>query len=406
MVSGPSRDGADAGSDDDGVTTIDDRGAHRDRRSRANPGAVGEPDNGSTSELASAEDPSGSAAAGSDQQGVEGSGDAPATPDTVPADDPDEGLGPSGDVSCVDEAPTSSRFSLDWRPPALPPNGTVVYLEWSGTSGADSRTFTLANSEMKGQSGPDWFRLALQGDEQWSTEFAPAAGQVLGCGGWAVSAPEEPPILKVWPSQTGCAPTGEGGFVVDSYRVVDGGFSDIEIRFSREGCGRRLWGYVRYDADDPTLPPAPVAASGFGWSPPAGVVPATGDYLYVDSTAGDYIGQGATELFTSPTSTFDWTWSPGALSLKVQAADAYWRMSAVAPLRHDDFMVGWYRDLARAAFSNPAEGGIDVSAVNRGCNTLLGQFVIDRFDLDVVEGRFEQRCDHGPPLYGAFRDVR
>jgi hypothetical protein len=67
---------------------------------------------------------------------------------------------------------------------------------------------------------------------------------------------------------------------------------------------------------------------------------------------------------------------------------------------------GYYSDLKRYPFHNPAKGGLSWSGQGRGCNTLQGWFAIDRVIytngiLTALDLRFEQRCDGGAPLHGA-----
>ena len=393
-----SRDPGPREQNDAEVDTVDDRFDRWNVRAEggADPATTeDEPETGGGSTSAGEPDPAAAPAEGR-------------SPDSVApvADDgrqPAGGPHPSTPDPCAVEA-TDPAYELDWQPPSLPASGTVVYVEWTGTSGSTSRTFTLADSLVQPTSTEGSFRVAVSSNESWYLEFAPDEGPLV-CGGWQVVDAPEPPILRVDGLSSGCSPTGPGGFVVDSYDYAGDHFSDIEIRFSREGCGTVMRGYLRYDATDPTRPPPPVSAAGFGWSPPEGATPTTGDFLYVQSSAGDYVGQGATTLYTPANSTFRWTWTPRSLWLRVQGSDTYWDLSAHAPRGHESFMEGWYRDLTRTG-SQPALGGIDVSSTHRGCNTVLGQLVIDRFETDLVEGRLEQRCDGDPPLYAAFRDER
>jgi hypothetical protein len=69
---------------------------------------------------------------------------------------------------------------------------------------------------------------------------------------------------------------------------------------------------------------------------------------------------------------------------------------------------GYYGNLSRYPFHNPAKGGLDWSGNGRGCNTLTGWFAIDSVTytgttLTQIDLRFEQHCEGGTPaLHGAI----
>jgi hypothetical protein len=160
------------------------------------------------------------------------------------------------------------------------------------------------------------------------------------------------------------------------------------------------------------MPPPPGDAADFPWSPPPGAVPATGDYLYFESSPGDFIGQGRTELYTVPASTLAITEASGVVRLRVDRDDSWWELRVTGPDAQWLLLPGLYADLGRYPFHNPVEGGLDLSGEGRGCNRLAGAFAVDQVTyendwLQSVEIRFVQRCEEtGPPLYGAMRWTR
>ena len=71
-------------------------------------------------------------------------------------------------------------------------------------------------------------------------------------------------------------------------------------------------------------------------------------------------------------------------------------------------VAGYYGNVQRYPFHNPAKGGLSWSGQGRGCNTLTGWFMVDkaRYELGTLvelELRFEQRCDNMAPLRGKMR---
>ena len=71
--------------------------------------------------------------------------------------------------------------------------------------------------------------------------------------------------------------------------------------------------------------------------------------------------------------------------------------------------LGYYGDLQRYPFHNPARGGLTWFGEGRGCNTLTGWFVVDSITyagdvLTAIELRFEQHCEGAAPaLNGSLR---
>jgi hypothetical protein len=203
----------------------------------------------------------------------------------------------------------------------------------------------------------------------------------------------------------------DGRFIVDQVSYGAGGvLSTLTARFGQrcEGSGPELLGYFRYDAADPTVPPPPGDPAAFAWHPPAGAVPATGNYLYFESTPGDYIGQGQTQLYTEPTATFTPDWGGSMVQLFVNAPGG-WSADFKGQDQQPRLTVGLYENVRRYPFHNPTKGGLDFSGMGRGCNQLLGTFAVDAISYDAtgqlqsVSIRFVQRCElTGPPLYGAM----
>jgi len=72
------------------------------------------------------------------------------------------------------------------------------------------------------------------------------------------------------------------------------------------------------------------------------------------------------------------------------------------------FETGYYAGLRRYPFHNPAKGGLAWFGEGRGCNSLMGWFVVDRVtysvsNLTALDLRFEQLCEGSTaPLHGAI----
>lgn len=174
----------------------------------------------------------------------------------------------------------------------------------------------------------------------------------------------------------------------------------IDLRFEQhcENGAPALRGTIHWRSDDPTSPPGPINPVPAGvWRPAPGATPPAGDYVYLTSDAGDYIGAGQTITYTPTNATIGVSASGGHLSVTVDGADWWFgdfqTMNTISRLQ-----PGYYGDLRRFPFHNPVKGGLNWSGEGRGCNTLVGWFAVDRATytngtLTGLDLRFEQHCE-------------
>jgi VCBS repeat protein len=126
--------------------------------------------------------------------------------------------------------------------------------------------------------------------------------------------------------------------------------------------------------------------------------------LWIQSEAGDYIGAGVTQTYTSPANAFTVSSNQGYLSVQV---GGWWL--EVTPKPGGILAAGPYENAARYPFQGSSPG-LDFSGNGRGCNTLTGRFVIlavsyDRAgNLGSLAMDFEQHCEGGTAaLWGELR---
>jgi hypothetical protein len=316
--------------------------------------------------------------------------------------------------------PTPTPGPFDWQPPAgsIPATGTVVYVEsspgdWVGQGG--TYRYTQADSVLTVTTTENYARVLINGDEGWDANFDEGdQGSMVETGAWdgVGRYPFFKPGLSFFGEGRGCNQS-LGRFVVDEVSYQAGVLNTLTLRFEQrcEITGPPLRGYIRYDAADPTQPPPPGDAADFPWSPPAGAVPATGDYFYFESTPGDYIGQGRTDLYTTATSTLTPDWFENSFEFFVNRSSpsSNWIIRFDGRSNQPQLAPGLYEDVQRWGGHNPAKGGLDMFGEGRGCNTLSGAFAVDEItyngpQLVSIAIRFVQRCEEtGPPLYGAIR---
>ncbi len=305
-----------------------------------------------------------------------------------------------------------------WTPPAgaVPAQGTVLYVQ--STPGdyigqGQTYLYTKANSLLTVSTSGGRVDFSVAGDQRWSGSIAePSSNLTVQPGIWTGVGRYQfyVPGVTFTGQGRGCN-TVVGSFIVDQAGYQAGMLQTLTVRFSQQ-CdgGPALFGFLRFDAADPTLPPLPAAPSTFTWMPPAGSIPNAGSFLYLSSTPGDYIGGGQTKLFTSTDSTFTVSSSGNAVHFQVVQGSyvEWWQGDFAGIYTQSQLATGVYVNVERYPFNNPATGGLDVGGDGRGCNTLLGSFAVDQIGYDsaglsFIQARFVQDCEvTGPPLYGMF----
>jgi hypothetical protein len=139
------------------------------------------------------------------------------------------------------------------------------------------------------------------------------------------------------------------------------------------------------------------------------VVAGADTFVRMESTAGDYIGQGLNWDLTTASGTFTAQKNfDNGVTVSYSGSDS-WSFGFAAP--GDALLApGVYYGATRWPFQSPTRPGLTVSGAGRGCNTLTGRFYVH----EVVYGAgttitsfaadFEQHCEGGPAaLFGAVR---
>lgn len=273
--------------------------------------------------------------------------------------------------------------------------------------------YTRANATIAVSAGGGLFAIDIIGDQFWGGHFMlPSSLTRFKRGMYADLRrfPFHDPAKGGlgWSGDGRGCNTLTGWFAVDDARYSGDALQAIDLRFEQhcEGDAPALHGEIHWTAADRTEPPGPVNPIPEGlWKPPAGATPSTGTYVYLQSDPNDYIGQGRTLLYTPANSTIAVQHEDGLLEVSV----ADWQGSFEAMSSLSRLEVGYYGDLKRYPFHNPAKGGLDWYGDGRGCNRLTGWFAVDRATysgdaLTAIELRFEQHCERGAPaLRGAIR---
>ncbi|WP_179119124.1 DUF4214 domain-containing protein [Massilia sp. KIM] len=308
-----------------------------------------------------------------------------------------------------------------WQPAsgATPSSGNYIYLESTQgdyIGGGGVYTYTQANASMSIAGSGAQVNVRVEGDEDWRGEFVGMSSLAQLKTGF-YGALQRYPFHN--PARGGLSWSGEGRgcnqllgwMVVDHVAYSGGTMTALDLRFEQrcEGGASALHGKIRWRAGDTTAPPGPVAPPPAGlWRPAAGATPTSGNYVYLESSPGDYIGGGATRTFTDANATLALSAVGARLVLNIGGAS--WYSGDFAGMNSlTQLQPGYYGDLRRYPFHNPVKGGLSFSGDGRGCNTLIGWFVIDKISfvqgvLADVDLRFEQRCEGAmAPLRGRVR---
>jgi hypothetical protein len=132
------------------------------------------------------------------------------------------------------------------------------------------------------------------------------------------------------------------------------------------------------------------------------------------SQRGDYIGQGQTHVWTRSETTFEvyegfGTLTPRLAAFNVTTPDGEtWTLAFSAPLGQA-LQPGDYTGATRYPFQANTVPGFTIFGHGRGCNELTGRFRVYQVHVnlqgkvDEFAADFEQHCDGGPALFGAFR---
>jgi hypothetical protein len=152
----------------------------------------------------------------------------------------------------------------------------------------------------------------------------------------------------------------------------------------------------------PVPPPAPPLAypipAGL-WTAPANAVPATGNYVYLQSDNTDYIGAGRTWVYTNADTLM--TLASNGLAITVGLkGNENWNGNFLLPSAAGKLQAGYFKGLTRTPFADAAVGGVEWSGEGRGCNTITGWVVIDNITvtggvMTALDLRFEQHCEGG-----------
>lgn len=308
-----------------------------------------------------------------------------------------------------------------WRPVSgsTPDTGNYVYLQSDAgdyIGAGRTYTYTQAVAQIGVTASNGRVSVSINGNESWRGDFqamVPLASLQVGYYGTLQRYPFHNPVRGGldWSGEGRGCNMLTGWFAVDNVSYAEGMLNAIDIRFEQhcEGSPAALRGEIHWRAGDMTSPSGPSSIPAGLWEPSPGTTPNDGNYMYLQSDVGDWIGAGGTYLYSA--SEIAVAAIGGRLSITINGAQT-WRGNFQAMNTLSALEPGYYGNLQRYLFHNPTIGGLDWSGEGRGCNTLTGWFAIDSVTyvnntLSAINLRFEQHCEGGAAaLRGKLRWVQ
>jgi hypothetical protein len=320
------------------------------------------------------------------------------------------------DETIVPPGPAAAAPLEAWRPPqqAVPASGNYVYLvsDRSDFVGQGTYLYTPGDSAIAVSESGGHLVLKVDGNEHWSADFQAMSSLNRlqpGYYGGLRRFPFHDPARGgfAWSGEARGCNESSSSVIVDSVSYENGQLSTLDLRFEQhcEGFGGALRGELRWSAADRTGVPGPIfPVPASLWRPAAGATPASGNYLFLQSEQGDFIGEGKNWLHTPSDAQFDVSARGGKLSVNVVSGPGiqFWQGYFMTMDSLTKLQPGLYDNLMLYPNHNPARGGFNLSGMGHGCNTALSWVAIDSVSyvngrLAALHARFEQHCDNSTP---------
>jgi hypothetical protein len=292
-------------------------------------------------------------------------------------------------------------------PPPPPEPGFVALQSDPGDAigeGLDYR-YTQADARLLVSTGERSLQIFVNGDEEWSGAFElPDTYTQVEVGVYSNLGryPFHDPVIggMSWSGAGRQCDQVTGSFEVTSVTYVNGLIVDIRMNFEQycDGASVPLRGVIHWYVDDQTFPPGPVRPPPTAlWRPEPGTTPESGDYVYLESEAGDTMGEGNSYLYTPDVAQFSVNGHNRIFGIAVIGSETW-----IGSFEAMDFLVeierGYYPDLLRYGEHNPVKGGLYWRGEGRSCGEISGWVAIDDInyigaEIQSIRLRFEQRCE-------------
>ncbi len=311
-----------------------------------------------------------------------------------------EPVDPTGSVD-IEIIPKPTFNELDWKPAtdAVPATGNYVYLESQpGDYIGQGQTYLYSDQQASLSTGNNSMIITVSGVNDWSGDFIlPDSLTTIQQGLYQQLQryPFNNPVKGGldWSGEGRGCNTLNGWIAVDKVVYEAKAVKSVDFRFAQhcEGFAPALFGAVHWEFKQPV---------GTNWQPDPASVPAQGNYMYLESDMGDYIGGGGKYLYVPADANITINNTTNQYLSVGIAGDQDWFGDFMMPQAEAKLKVGLYEGLQRYPFHNPVKGGLNWSGEGRGCNTLSGWFSVDKVSyvanvLQSVDLRFQQNCESG-----------
>ncbi len=322
-------------------------------------------------------------------------------------------------VAIVMAAPIAASVIIPPGAITIPSSGMFLYLnsqagDWVG--GGIEQLYVSPDAGIVARlevGGDQFYSSVFQGAHGWSVTMAAAPGNALVPGSYTGatgnnSTSRVAPALAVDGDGRGCN-VATGQFDVSEVSFAPTGELLVFDATFEQHCdvgGPALFGRIRIDIPPPTP----------GVTLPSGslTVPTSGNFFYLISQPGDYVGRGTEQLYTGADSSIKGLMLPGTPGPDyfsgriIQGNFHFWSVVITPP--PTEILVARSYISARRANTPTDHPGLDVSGDGSGCNTLTGKFDVDEIsfwstgDLKTFQATFEQHCSGAiPALFGRIR---
>jgi len=271
--------------------------------------------------------------------------------------------------------------------------------------GGIDHSYTRVNSVFVLQQYDESLGLEITGTESWRMSFYKPGNLARWQPGLYVNTSGNASTYSALGGMSISGPAGIGCGASGWIKVTAVGYTGDEVTsfdaLFAEHCSdnaRGVRGQLHWVANDGSRPPGPVNPPPAGlWRPAAGSMPSSGNYVYVESDAGDPIMQGATEIYTQTNSLLTVSEQNGSLGANVIGAKNFsGGLRAMAPITEVE--PGYYAIDAALPAWNPANPAMSFNGDGHSCSQVIGGwFVVDSIArnnglLTAVDARFEQHC--------------
>lgn len=325
---------------------------------------------------------------------------------------PVDGVASFGTTASVQPAgdPNTANNSVQSTVRVIAPNFVQLDSDWGDyIGGGRSYRYDQTVARLGLSAAGRRISVDVQGDQRWSGSFTlpdSVSGLVKGSYDGLTRDPfsdSKTGGLEWWGEGRGCN-TLLGSLSLDNVVQEAGELRELDFRFVQhcEGGASALRGKVHWTAYDKSVPAGPKDIPAGLWDAPAGSTPATGNYVYLSSQPGDYIGGGLNYLYTSESRTLFLGAAGNSISIAASDGANDWTGQFVAMLSLSQLAQGYYSGLQRYPFHNAMKGGFSWSGSGRGCNQLNAWVAIDKISysgssIAAIDMRFEQHCEGMAP---------